>query len=207
VTIVLLQARALRDTVVVVQQQPGWMHWVQAFAGIAQIVLALALLILGVALLIAALKVKALIRKVEEQGQKLRIDLAPAIHNVTAVSENVNALSKTVRADAEKLSATVNAATETLTGAAKEAERKVGEFNALIGVVQEEAEDLFIGGAAALRGLRAGTETFRRFQGGELEYVGDAYVEQDEDVDDEDFEDDEVVDVELRRGAPPARGE
>jgi uncharacterized protein YoxC len=206
VTILLLQARAARDTVFVVQQQPGWMHWVQAFAGIAQIVLALALLILGAALLIAALKVKALMKKVEEQGQKLRIDLAPAIHNVTAVTENVNALSKTVRADADRLSATVTAATEKLTGAAKEAERKVGEFNALIGVVQEEAEDLFIGGAAALRGIRAGGETFRRFQTGELEHVGDVYVEQDEDFDDEDL-DDEVVDVELRPGARPGRGD
>ncbi|HEX8907496.1 MAG TPA: hypothetical protein VF771_21810, partial [Longimicrobiaceae bacterium] len=171
----------MHDTVFVVQQKPGWMHWVDAFASIAQIVLAIALLAVGVGVLVAAQKVKALARKVEEQGQKLRIDLAPAIHNVTAVTENVNFVSKTVRKDAERLSESVNAATRKLQGAAEKAEERVGEFNALIGVVQEEAEALFIGGASAIRGIQAGADTFRRFQTGELDYLGDVYLEDEDD--------------------------
>jgi hypothetical protein len=206
--IILLQAQAVRDTVFVVQQKPGWQQWVEAFAGIAQIVLAIALLAVGLGVLFAALKVKALIRKVEEQGQKLRVDLAPAIHNVTTVSENAVAVSKSVRGDVDRLSGSVTAATEKLQQAAKVAEQRVGEFNALLEVVQEEAEELFIGGASALRGARTGADTFRRFRSGELEYLGEAYVDEEEvdsdgeeDAQDEgDDGDEEVIEVELRRG-------
>lgn len=190
-TILLLQAQPVRDTVFVVQQEPGWMHTVDAIAAVAQIVLAIALLAVGLGVLFAALKVKALVKKVEEQGQKLRVDLAPAIHNVTAVTENVNFVSKTVKKDVEKLSASVTAATGRLQGAAAQAERKVGEFNALIGVVQEEAEHLFITGASALRGLQAGADTFRRYQTGELEVLEEAYDEGDE------IDDDEAVAAEM----------
>jgi hypothetical protein len=131
-------------------------------------------------------------KKVEEQGQKLRVDLAPAIHNVTAVTENVNFVSKTVKKDVEKLSASVTAATDRLKGAAAQAEQRVGEFNALIGVVQEEAEQLFITGASALRGVQAGADTFRRYQTGEMELLEEAYDEGDE------MDDDEAVAAELR---------
>ncbi len=191
-TIFLLQAQAARDTVYVVQQQPGWMHAVDALAAVAQIVLAVALLAVGVGVLFAALRVKALIRKVEEQGQKLRVDLAPALHNVTAVTENVSFVSRTVKKDVEKLSASVTSATDRLKGAAQQAEQRVGEFNALIGVVQEEAEQLFITGASTLRGVRAGAETFGRYQTGELQMLEEVYDEGDE------IDDDEVVAAEMR---------
>lgn len=203
-TILLLQAGAVRDTVFYVQQKPGWQQWIEALAAIAQIVLAIALLAVGIGVLVAAMRVKALIRKVEEQGQKLRVDLAPAIRNVTLVSENAVSVSKSVRGDVDRLSASVTAATEKLKGAAEVAEQRVGEFNALIGVVQEEAEELFIGSAAALRGVQAGTETFRRFRRGELEYLGEVSVEQEVDdrLDEEEYdeEDEDRIEVEFRRG-------
>jgi uncharacterized protein YoxC len=215
-SIFLLQAQAARDTIFVVQQEPGWQQWVGALAAVAQIVLALALLAVGLGLLFAALKVKALMKKLEEQGQKLRVDLAPAIHNVTTVTEQASQISKAVRKDVDRLSEGVTSATEKLKGAAEVAEQRVGEFNALIGVVQEEAEQLFIGGAATLRGVRAGRETFRRFRSGELEYLGELSVEDEEEDDDleadeydgdeydEDGDDD--IEVELRRGpAGPRR--
>lgn len=183
-TILLLQAQAVHDTVFVVRQEPGWIQTVTAFAAVAQIVLAVALLAVGVGVLFAAMKVKALVKKVEEHGQKLRVDLAPAIHNVTSVTENVNFVSKTVKKDVEKLSASVTAATDRLKGAAAQAEQRVGEFNALIGVVQEEAEQLFITGASAIRGVQAGADTFRRYQTGEME-LEEAYDEGDEVDDDE----------------------
>jgi uncharacterized protein YoxC len=191
-TILLLQAQAVRDTVFVVQQEPGWIQTVNAFAAVAQIVLAIALLAVGIGVLFAAMKVKALVKKVEEHGQKLRVDLAPAIHNVTSVTENVNFVSKTVKKDVEKLSASVTAATDRLKGAAAQAEQRVGEFNALIGVVQEEAEQLFITGASTIRGVQAGADTFRRYQTGEMEVLEEAYDEGDE------MDDDEAVAAEMR---------
>lgn len=171
------------DTVFVVQRAPEWMTWIQALSAIATIVVAIALLLIGFGLIFAALKVKQLTRKMEEQAGKLRVDLAPAVANVNRVAENAGALSETVRADSARLSETVASANDALRRAAVEAERRVGEFNALIGVVQEEAEHLFIGGASTIRGLRAGTEHFRRYH--------DRREEADDDGADEAFDDDE----------------
>ncbi|HEX2205137.1 MAG TPA: DUF948 domain-containing protein [Longimicrobium sp.] len=149
---------------VVVQQKPDWQLWIEAASAIANIVIAVALLLIGFGVIFAALKVKQLIRKVDEHAQKARVDLAPAIRNVTAVSENLSFMSRTVRKDVESLSDSVTAAGRRLQRAAETAEHRVGEFNALIGVVQEEAESLFVTTASTARGLRAGADAFRRFQ-------------------------------------------
>lgn len=157
-------AQAARDTLFVVQQQAGWQSWVDVLGSVATIVVAIALLLVGFGAIFAGLKAKQLMKKLEEATQKLRVDLAPAIHHVTSVSENVDFVSRTVRKDVERLSETVASANQSLRRAAGEAERRAVEFNALLEVVQEEAEDLLLGGAAAIRGARAGAETFRRFR-------------------------------------------
>lgn len=193
---VLLQAApaVVHDTVFAVRQQPGWQSWVDALAAVAQIVLALALLIVGLGILFAALKVKKLIAQlqatVEAQTQKLRVDLAPAIHNVTTVTENVSFVTRTVRKDVERLSESVNGATRKLAEAAAVAQDRVGEFNAVIKVVQEEAEQIFVDGVSTLRGVQAGTDTFRRFQTGELELFDPNYDDLEE-YDEEEYEDDD----------------
>ncbi len=196
-------AQALRDTVFVVQREPGWQTWIEALAAVSTIVVAIGLLVLGFALIFIGLKVRQLVRKVEEQAQKLRGDFAPAIASVNRVSENVGALSERVKDDAARLSETVTSANEALHRATVEAERRVGEFNALIGVVQEEAERLFVGGAAAVRGLQASADTFRRLRTGELEMEDlDSDDEEDGDADEglDDGDDTEIRVVPRRRG-------
>ena len=182
---------------VVVQQKPDWQLWIEAASAIANIVIAVALLLIGFGVIFAALKVRQLIRKVDEHAQKVRVDLGPAIRNVTVVSENLNFMSKTVRKDVEKLSDTVTAAGRRLQRAAETAEHRVGEFNALIGVVQEEAEGLFITTASTARGLKAGAEAFRRFQDDRTLPRGRREDDADEDGADDDRLDHEVGDREL----------
>ncbi len=188
-------AQVLRDTVFVVQREPGWQTWIEALAAISTIVVAIGLLVLGFALIFIGLKVRQLVRKVEEQAQKLRGDFAPAVASVNRVSENVGALSERVKDDAARLSETVTSANEALHRATVEAERRVGEFNALIGVVQEEAERLFVGGAAAVRGLQASADTFRRLRTGELEMEE---LESDDDGEDGDEGFDDGDETEIR---------
>jgi hypothetical protein len=184
----------VHDTVFVLQQNTGWPVWVQLLAGLAQIVLALALLSVGSSVLLAARRVRVLMRRVEEHGHRLRVDLAPIIRNLTVLTENVNFISRTVRRDADRLSQSVNSVTDKLHEAAEVAQTRVGEFNALIGVVQEEAEAIFIGGASTLRGVQAGADTFRRFQTGDLEYLGEVYLDEDEEDGLEDFSDEDDLD-------------
>jgi uncharacterized protein YoxC len=199
------------DTVYVVQQQAGWQSWVDVLGSVATIVVAIALLMIGFGAIFAGLRVKKLMKMLEGHAQKLRVDLSPAIHHVTAVSENVDFMSRTVRKDVEKLSETVTSADRSLRRAAQEAERRAVEFNALLEVVQEEAEDLLLGGAAALRGAKVGAETFRRFRAVEAEDEEDCEVEDDwgeEDEVGEGWEDGEDEDAEAEEEPeppPPAR--
>ena len=208
-TLLLAQAA---DTVYVVQQKPGWLVILESAA---LIIVAIGLLALGGGAIFAGLKVKQLIRKVEETGAKVRVDLKPAIENVNRVSGDVAFVSQRVRQNADQLSATVTDANERLRRAADVAEERVGEFNALLGVVQEEAESLFITGASTARGLRAGADAFQRFQleAGEEDddgYEGDGYDEyvDDDELRDEDLRDEDLTDeeLEIRVARRDARG-
>jgi hypothetical protein len=88
----------------------------------------------------------------------------PILQHAIAVSDNVNYVSTAIRGDVQRLNDTVTMATRRLNRAAEVAENRIGEFNALLEVVQEEAESLFVNTAATVRGVQVGTETFRRFR-------------------------------------------
>jgi len=77
-------------------------------------------------------------------------------------------------------------ANERLTTAVKGAERRLNELEALMRVVQREAEDAFVSTASTLRGVRAGATTLRdQVENGVLADVGrleddDAFEESEE---------------------------
>lgn len=171
----------------------GWRLWVDTLSGIAQIVIALALLVLGGALIGAALSARRAYQRALKQMEKLRVDLEPLLRGANTVGENAARISTTAREEAERVQRALSAAQQRAEAAAEAAERRVGELNALLDVAQEEAESLFIGTAAALRGARAGALAFR--------------AAEDEDDDDE-LTDEEISDEELEaydRRDPPRR--
>lgn len=135
--------------------------WVQTLTAAAQVVLAISILLLAGAVVGLVIAVRRARQKVEPLLTKLRGDFDPVVRNAVAASENVSYITSAVRGDVERLSDTVTRSTQRLDRLAATAERRVGDFNALLGVVQQEAEELFIGGASAARGLRAGRETLR----------------------------------------------
>jgi hypothetical protein len=182
-----LLAQAAPDTVLVAPvATDGWRLWVDTLSGVAQIVIALALLLFGAGAIVAALAARRAYRKALRQMEKLRLDLDPLLRGANTVGENVARISATAREEAERVQRGLIAAQERAEAAAAAAERRVGEFNALLDVVQEEAEELFIGTAATLRGARAGAVAFQR---------GAA---EDEPTDDE--VSDEELEEHLRRG-------
>jgi hypothetical protein len=156
------------DTVLVAPvATAGWRLWVDTLSGVAQIVIALALLMLGAGAIVAALAARRAYRKALRQIEKLRVDLDPLLRGANTVGENVARISATAREEAERVQRGLAAAQRRAEAAADAAERRVGEFNALLDVVQEEAEDLFIGTAATLRGARVGALAFRDSAGGD----------------------------------------
>jgi hypothetical protein len=77
-------------------------------------------------------------------------------------------------------------------------ERRLHELGAVLRVVQEEAEQAFVSTASTIRGVRAGTESFRENgahlrRGERLDAAEDLdEIDDLDDLDDEDFEEDEA---------------
>jgi hypothetical protein len=128
---------------------------VDVMADVATIVIALALIVAGLVAIYGALKVRGMIRR-------MRADFDPAIRSANAVADNARALSDRVRGSVEELSATVAETNQKVRRATEAAEVRLGELNALAGVMQREVEDGFVRAASAVRGVQVGTAALRR---------------------------------------------
>lgn len=156
----------------------GFARTVDVIADVATIVIAVAIIAVGLVAIYGALKVRGMLRR-------MRADFDPAIRSANAVAENAKTMSDRLRTNVEELSRTVSETNVKVRRATEAAEVKVGELNALVGVVQREAEDAFVRAASAVRGVQVGTQALRgavrrRGRGEEVE----------------DLLDDEMLDVE-----------
>jgi uncharacterized protein YoxC len=158
----LFQVAARQDTLVVVSAgDRGALWWVGILADVATIFIAIALIAMALALIAAAWNSRKIYAAMRRLTDRLYDDSQPIVQHARDVADNVNYISASVRADVEELRATLHTTQASLLQAADHAERKIGEFNALLGVVQEEAERIFIDTASTLRGVSAGANTLR----------------------------------------------
>ncbi|MBA4157070.1 MAG: DUF948 domain-containing protein [Gemmatimonadetes bacterium] len=160
--IALSQAGGVTDPVIAVTAPvAGWRLWLSALTDIATLIIALALLVAVAVLVVIALQVRKLIRKVDPILHQVRGHIDPIMGHGRDVAENVNYMSSAIRADVQHLTELVDASRQRLNHSATAAEQRIREFNALLGVMQEEAERLFIDTASTVRGVQAGTQTYR----------------------------------------------
>ena len=76
-----------------------------------------------------------------------------------SVAENVDFITMAVRTDVQKVTASVSGLNDRLKEASERMEERIQDFTALVEVLQNEAEDLALDTAAAVRGVRAGTRS------------------------------------------------
>jgi uncharacterized protein YoxC len=158
----LLQSVArLGDTLVIKQLPPerGVLDQILVFST-AFIMLCLVAMV--VMLVIAAMKMRGVAHKTTQALNKVYADLGPIIKTTGSIAENVNAMSASIRKDVEKVSATVTAANDQVRQTISMTEKRINELNALLSVVQSEAERLFISTASTVRGVQTGAATFSR---------------------------------------------
>ena len=130
-------------------------------AGVAQGLMSIAILVLTVALVPAAWNFRKSYKRVNDLIDRFYGDLGPLVRNANAIADNVNYITTAIRVDVQQFNQTVALANERLTTAVKTAERRLHELDALMRVVQREAEDAFVSTASTLRGVRAGATTLR----------------------------------------------
>lgn len=154
----------LRDTVVTVASTPqGWAFWAETLTSIAVMVIAVAIIVGGIAAIPLGLNALRALRTVNRLASQVRGDVAPLIKHAESLAANADGIVASVRTNVQQLSETVATANVRLDRAAAQAEERINDFNALLRVVQEEAEGLFVDAASAARGARVSAEALRRF--------------------------------------------
>jgi hypothetical protein len=135
---------------------------------IAELVIAGAMLVLALLGVLIFFRINAILKDIRQTAQQ---SLGPVSDRARAISDNVEFITQAVRTDVEKLNASVRTLSDRLQFASDRMEERIEEFNALMEVVQGEAEDVFLDTASTVRGVREGaraiTERARTRQGPE----------------------------------------
>jgi uncharacterized protein YoxC len=153
--LLLQAARVLPDTIYTKQiaAQPGWFEKVTS---VASAVMTITIIVLSAALIPAAWNFRKSYKKVSDMLDKVYGDVNPLMRHASAIADNVDYVSTAIRVDIQQVSQTVAAVNQRLQQAASSAEDRIRQLNALLEVVQEEAESAFVTTASTIRGVRTG---------------------------------------------------
>ena len=124
-------------------------------ADVAVVAVGVAVVILVLVLIFVLLKVH---RGLTEVRLGVRQNLGPVSDRARSISDNVEFITQALRTDVERLNQSVRALSDRLQLASDRMEERIEEFNALMEVVQGEAEGVFLDTAATVRGVRASAE-------------------------------------------------
>ena len=160
-------AAAVRDTVYVKAVGPdlGLLGDIQA---VSTAIIMLVMVLMLVAIVLVALQVRRAQHKVVAALERMYADSKPLVERVSSIADNVNAVTAVIRRDVNRIGDTVADADERVRRAISLTESRLNDFNALLTVVQQEAEDLFVSTASTVRGMRNGAATLRRRDGMDL---------------------------------------
>jgi methyl-accepting chemotaxis protein len=125
-------------------------------ADVSIIIVAVAVVVLAIVLAVVLVR---LTRVFVEIRDGVRQHFGPIAERARGISENVEFISRSLREDVDRLNGSVKALTGRLTQASDRMEERIEDFNALMEVVQDEAEEIFIDTAATVRGVRAGARS------------------------------------------------
>jgi hypothetical protein len=140
----------------------------QTLAAIANVIIALAILVLVGIVALVARELKRSQERIEGLMARGETALKPLIGRIGEITENIRSISETVRSDMGSVTETVQVANDTVRDAVAVTQERLNDFTALLAVVQEEAEGLFVSTASTLHGVRSGADVFRRRSGTDL---------------------------------------
>src|ERR1700716_402260 len=148
-------ARTLPDTIYTKQvvAEPGL--WGK-ITSVASGVMTITVIILTVALVPAAWNFRKSYKKISDMLDKVYGDVNPLMRHASAIADNVDYISTAVRVDAQQGCQPVAAVNQRLQQAVAAAEDRINQLNALLEVVQEEAESAFVTTASTIRGVQTG---------------------------------------------------
>lgn len=158
----LLQLAATAGDTLIMKQVVAKPGVFQQIATIASGVMSIALVVLTVALVPAAWNFRNSYRKINHLLERVYGDVNPLMRHASSIADNVDYITTAIRTDVQRVNATINSANQRLQEAVAVTEERLQAFNALLDVVQREAEEIFVSSAATVRGVRTSAEALRR---------------------------------------------
>ena len=120
---------------------------------VASIVIAVAMLVLVLVTLSVSLRLNRLLGDMKGLAKD---NIGPVSDRAKLISDNLEFISQALRTDVERLNSSVRALSDRLQQASEHMEDRIEDFNALMEVVQGEAEEIFLDTASTVRGVKAG---------------------------------------------------
>lgn len=173
----LLQAAVSVGDTVLMKQVKTDPSAFEKITSVASLIMTVSIIVLTAALVPAAWNFRKSYAKISDLLDKVYNDVNPLMRNASTIADNVNYITTSVRVDVQQVSQTVAAANKRIMQAVDATEARINQLNALLEVVQEEAESAFVTTASTLRGVKTGLNTV--FDNEDLE-DGD-YIETDDD--------------------------
>src|SRR5262245_49583730 len=137
------------------------MSVLEQIAAVSNVLMTLAVTVFAVVGVVVVWRFRHAYQKLNALIERTKREVDPLLQNAKSISDNINSISTTIRNDVKMVNDTITSANERVREAVLQAEDRLHEFNALLAVVQEEAEDVFVSTAATVRGVRSGAEAFR----------------------------------------------
>ena len=162
-------AAAARDTVYM-KQVAADRSIIDRVTEFASAIIAIALTTLTIIAIPVAFHSRRTYRNFNHLLERVYSDITPIMHHANVITDNVNYITTALRTDVSKVSDALNAANARVQQAAALTEQRMNEFNALLAVVQQEAEQVFVSTAATVRGVQQGAAAFRDRDGMDLAF-------------------------------------
>jgi methyl-accepting chemotaxis protein len=152
----LLQAASVSDTLIArTIPQRDFLDWTNGILQFTVLLLAVGALVLFILLLMA---LREGVKRLNTTVDGLVAEARPLLTRANDMVGDARAMVALVREDVERVSDAAGAITDELLGAAERTAERVDEVNAVLDVLQDELEDTVLSAAAAVRGVRAGSQ-------------------------------------------------
>ena len=183
----LVASTAVRDAAAL---QVGQRTVLDTIGALASVATTLSLMVLALFAVQVLWNYRKTYTKVNNLIDRLHGDLAPLIRHATSIADNVNFVTTAIRTDVQRVTDTIDIANDRVQHALLTAEQRLNEFNALLEVVQGEAEGAFVSAASTVRGVRRGAASFGARGGTDLasDELDAADLADDSELDDDDLE-------------------
>lgn len=194
----LVQSGAASPDTIYAKMIPAVPSTFARIAGVASSLLTIAILVFVVAAVPALWNFRKSYRRINRLLERIYGDINPIMRHASAVADNVDYVTTAIRTDVQQINATILSANQRLQKAVALTEQRLTDISALLQVVQEEAERMFVTTASTVRGVRQGASALRE-NGSGPKFATDGDDDDFDDFDDSDDFDDPVTDADSER--------